>query len=139
MNRRAPKTRRENMQAIRSKDTKPEMVVRRLVHRMGYRYRLHRRDLPGRPDLVFSGKKKIIFVHGCFWHQHPDENCKVAHRPQSNKEYWEPKLQRNQERDRQNQIALEALGWGVLVLWECELKDETLLMGRLDNFLSEKD
>src|SRR5215475_4488942 len=97
-----------NMRAIRSKDMKPELAVRSLVHRMGYRYRLHRHDLPGRPDMVFPGRKKVIFVHGCFWHSH---NCKVAHVPKSNRDYWGPKLERNRMRDEKNLAALEAAGW----------------------------
>ena len=93
--------RSEIMSRIRAKDTKPEMAVRRLVHGMGYRYRLHRRDLPGTPDLVFSPRRKVVFVHGCFWHQHDDPNCRKATLPGSNKEYWHPKLKRNAERDKE--------------------------------------
>ena len=104
------------MRAIRSKGMKPELAVRRLVHAMGYRYRLHRHELPGRPDMVFPGRRKVIFVHGCFWHQHPD--CKLAHRPRSNLEYWGPKLHRNQERDSEHRARLAELGWDVLVIWE---------------------
>ena len=107
------------MRAIRSKDMKPEMIVRRLIHGMGYRYRLHRHDLPGRPDLVFPSSKKVIFVNGCFWHQHDDADCKLVRKPKSNHDYWLPKLERNVVRDRENWDALKRLGWDVLVVWEC--------------------
>lgn len=129
--------RSRNMSRIGSKNMKPEMVVRRLVHSMGYRYRLHRHDLPGRPDLVFPSRRKIIFVHGCFWHQHPDPHCKIAHRPRSNTDYWEPKLQRNQERDREHQKVLVKHGWKVLTIWECETrsKQKQRLIDRLCAFL----
>src|SRR5207247_11045036 len=109
-----------NMRAIRSTGMKPELAVRSLVHRLGYRFRLHRKDLPGKPDLVFASRRKVIFVHGCFWHWH---NCKLAHIPKSNMDYWAPKLQRNQARDRKNSEALRVAGWEALVIWECELKD----------------
>lgn len=112
------------MSHIHSKDMVPEMIVRKLVHGMGYRYRLHQKDLPGKPDLVFSSRKKIIFVHGCFWHQHNDPKCKFAHTPKSNTDYWFPKLKRNVERDREHMKELEQLGWDVLVVWECETKPE---------------
>jgi DNA mismatch endonuclease (patch repair protein) len=118
-----PQTRSKTMRAIRSKDTKPELAVRRLVHGMGYRYRLHRRDLPGSPDLVFPGRRKVLFVHGCFWHGHPDPECPRSHRPKSNRKYWEPKLRRNRQRDDENRVRLMALGWEVLVIWECETRD----------------
>lgn len=122
-----------NMARIRSKDTKPEMVVRKLVHSMGYRYQLHRQDLPGKPDLVFGPRKKVIFVHGCFWHQH---DCREGRIPDSRREYWEPKLLGNVERDRQAISALKADGWDVLVIWECEIKDKSRLVKKLRNFLS---
>jgi len=112
----------------------PEMFVRRLVHGMGYRYRLHRRDLLGKPDLVFSSRKKIIFVHGCFWHQHTA--CNDGHIPKSNTQYWRPKLERNVQRDRKALKELEESGWKVLVVWECELKDEESLSIKIDKFLS---
>ncbi|GAB4227728.1 MAG: very short patch repair endonuclease [Methyloligellaceae bacterium] len=124
-----------NMARIRSKDMKPEMAVRRMVHAMGFRYRLHRRDLPGKPDLVFPARRKIIFVHGCFWHQHPDPACRDARPPRSNTAYWGPKLARNVERDAEHQRALEAAGWQVLVVWECELKQSAELAERLRAFL----
>src|ERR1700738_465508 len=103
-----------NMSRIRSRDTKPELVVRSLVHKLGYRFRLHRKDLPGKPDLVFASRHKVIFVHGCFWHAH---DCRVAHTPRSNATYWGPKLERNQARDKKNLAALTALGWNPLVIW----------------------
>ena len=115
--------RSENMRRIRSKDMKPEMVVRKLSHALGYRHRLHGKKLPGKPDLVYPGRKKVIFVHGCFWHQHGDPDCKISRRPKSNLEYWEPKLDRNVERDIQNQTALREMGWDYLVVWECETRE----------------
>lgn len=125
--------RRRSMQAVRSKDTKPEMAVRRLAHSLGFRYRLHRRDLPGVPDLVFPSRRKIIFVHGCFWHGH---SCKNGVRqPKTNKEYWVPKIARNAERDREHLSDLARLGWSVLTVWECETRDEGGLESRLRGFL----
>ena len=134
----SPEVRSATMRAIRSKGMKPELAVRRLVHSMGYRYRLHRHDLPGRPDLVFPGRHQVIFVHGCFWHQHPDPHCKLAHRPRSNLEYWEPKLRRNQERDAAHRVRLAELGWDVLVIWECEVKAEEGVPERIRAFLGHR-
>jgi len=112
-----PEQRRRCMAAIRGKDTKPEMIVRKLVHAMGYRYRLHRKNLPGKPDLVFSSKKKVIFVHGCFWHMH---NCRYGRvRPKANAKFWQEKRTQTVLRDRRNRRALKALDWQVLVIWEC--------------------
>ena len=111
-----------NMRAIRSKGMRPELAVRSLVHRLGYRFRLHRKDLPGKPDLVFPSRRKLIFVHGCFWHLH--QGCKSAHVPKTNLDYWIPKLLRNQVRDAKNILALSAEGWKSLIIWECETKDE---------------
>jgi DNA mismatch endonuclease (patch repair protein) len=124
------------MAKVRGENTSPEMAVRSLIHRMGYRYRLHRKDLPGKPDIVLPRHKKIIFVHGCFWHQHA--GCKAADRPASNTEYWTKKLDRNIERDKSNQQKLEELGWQVLVVWECQIKDRAALTQRLSAFLSEQ-
>jgi DNA mismatch endonuclease (patch repair protein) len=108
------------MRRIRKTDTKPEMVVRQLAHRMGFRYRLHRRDLPGTPDLVFPSLRKVIFVHGCFWHQH---DCRLgAKQPSANPGYWLPKLARNVERDYQARTKLAKEGWDVLVIWECQTR-----------------
>lgn len=123
------------MAAIRSKNMKPEMVVRRLVHRLGYRYRLHRKALPGKPDLVFGPRSKVIFVHGCFWHVHPDPHCLDARPPKSNVGYWGPKLQRNVERDALHLKALRGLGWKCLVIWECETKDAKRVARKVARFL----
>jgi DNA mismatch endonuclease (patch repair protein) len=121
-----------NMRAIRSKDMLPELSVRSLVHNLGYRFRLHRKDLPGKPDLVFVSRRKVIFVHGCFWHSH---SCKIAHVPKSNVRYWAPKLERNQARDQNNVEALKADGWRSLVIWECEMKDSSAVAARVKKFL----
>jgi DNA mismatch endonuclease (patch repair protein) len=121
-----------NMRAIRSKDMQPELKVRSAAHGLGFRFRLHRKDLPGKPDLVFSPRRKVIFVHGCFWHSH---NCKAAHIPKSNQEYWVPKLERNKARDEKNIEALAAMGWQALVIWECEVRDDGGLKKRLRTFL----
>lgn len=115
----SPERRSANMSRIRSRDTAPELQVRKLAHAMGYRFRLHRKDLPGKPDLVFPSRKAAVFVHGCFWHQHPDPACKNGRRPRTRPEYWDAKLDGNLARDRRNIEALEAMGWRVLVLWEC--------------------
>lgn len=132
-----PERRSQIMANIRSKGMKPELIVRRLTHSMGYRYRLHRKDLPGKPDLVFPARRKVIFVHGCFWHQHADPACKIARRPKSNLDYWLPKLQRNVERDAEHRDRLSALGWQVLVIWECEVKIAVGLPERIVEFLEQ--
>lgn len=119
------------MSRIRSKDTKPEMIVRRLVHGMGYRYRLHGQRLPGRPDLVFASQKKVIFVHGCFWHFH--KGC--GRIPDSRLEFWKSKLHNNRKRDSRNQLKLARLGWSCLVVWECELKNLLACTSRIRVFL----
>ena len=121
------------MARIKAEDTKPEIAVRRIAFSLGYRYRLHRKDLPGKPDLVFPRLGKIILVHGCFWHQH---SCKDGRTPSSNKDYWIPKLERNTERDRNNLNELCKLGWTCLVIWECELKNPARLTSRIEKFLS---
>lgn len=124
------------MRAVRSKDTKPELIVRRLVHSLGFRFRLHRRDLPGSPDLVFPGRHKAIFVHGCFWHGH---DCARGNRkPVANADYWHAKIRRNVERDIRNESALRRDGWDVLTIWECETKirDREAMIGRVKTFLS---
>jgi DNA mismatch endonuclease (patch repair protein) len=128
-----PTRRSENMRRIRSKDMKPELVVRSLVHQLGFRFRLHRRELPGSPDLVFPRHRKIVFVHGCFWHQH--SGCREGRVPNTRKEYWEPKLSRNRERDQTSLAALSQSGWSTLVVWECETKDTEALASRLRAFL----
>ena len=125
--------RAENMRRIRSRDTKPELVVRSLAHRLGYRFRLHRRDLPGCPDIVFPSLRKVIFVHGCFWHHH--SRCIDGHSPKSRKSYWVPKLARNKQRDKRNRAKLRGHGWRSLVVWECETVDHEPLRQRLQEFL----
>jgi DNA mismatch endonuclease (patch repair protein) len=125
------------MALVRARDSKPEMVIRRTVHGMGFRYRLHDRRLPGTPDLVFPSRRKAIFVHGCFWHRHPDPACKLARMPKSRLDFWEPKLQGNRERDVRHQSELEALGWRFLVVWECQMRDREQLKNNLRAFLSE--
>ncbi|WP_306886207.1 very short patch repair endonuclease [Amorphus orientalis] len=130
-----PHDRSERMKRIRGKNTRPEMVVRSLVHRMGYRFRLHRRDLPGCPDLVFPGRKKVIFVHGCFWHRHPDDACKLARLPKSRLDFWLPKLEGNRERDVLRQKQLADLNWGVMVVWECQIGDLEMLRKNVREFL----
>lgn len=123
----------ERMRRIRKTNTKPEMVVRRLVHALGFRYRLHSGKLPGSPDIVLSRHRKVIFVHGCFWHRHHcSDGCKL---PSSKPEYWGPKLERNRRRDEANVRQLRAMGWGVLVVWECEIRDEQDLVESLTRFL----
>ena len=131
-----PERRSWNMSRIRSKNMKPEMIVRRLVHGMGYRYRLHCKDLPGKPDLVFGPRRKVIFVHGCFWHQHNDPACKIARIPKTRLEYWIPKLEKNVERDRQHIDALSTTGWSVLTIWECETKNTAARIRKLEKFLA---
>jgi DNA mismatch endonuclease (patch repair protein) len=130
-----PSARSERMGRVRGRDTKPEMVVRRLIHGMGYRYRLQARDLPGRPDIVFRKRKKAIFVHGCFWHRHPDPACKLARLPKTRLDFWLPKLEGNRSRDIANVERLEALGWQVLLVWECELRDREQLKNVLRRFI----
>lgn len=123
------------MSRVRGRDTKPEMLVRRLAHGMGYRYRLHRRDLPGSPDLVFPSRQKVIFVHGCFWHRHLDPDCKLARLPKSKLDFWGPKLETNRERDERNLALLAELGWDVLIIWECQTKNREELKARIGEFL----
>lgn len=131
----SPERRSQNMAAIRAKDTKPEFVVRRLVHSLGYRYRLHRKDLPGKPDLVFGPRRKVIFVHGCFWHGCERLDCPDARRPKSNTDYWNPKIEGNKARDHKQQKRLEEAGWRVLIIWDCETKDRPRLEQRIIAFL----
>jgi DNA mismatch endonuclease, patch repair protein len=117
------------MGLVRAKNTKPEMAVRRIVHALGYRYRLHGRSLPGRPDLVFASRRKVIFVHGCFWHRH--SGCAKATTPQANAEFWLAKFRANRQRDRKIERRLASDGWGVVTVWECELKEPAKLKRRL--------
>ncbi len=122
------------MRSIRARNTKPELLVRSVLHRLGYRFRLHRGDLPGRPDLVLPRHGKVIDVRGCFWHMH---NCRLGNKsPRRNAAYWQRKRERNCERDERNHAELEQLGWHVLVVWECETKDLGKLLEKLRNFLS---
>jgi DNA mismatch endonuclease (patch repair protein) len=121
------------MRGVRKKNTKPERIVRRQLHAMGFRFRLHRRDLPGTPDVVMPRHSAVVLVHGCFWHQHA--GCKHANQPRNRTDYWLPKLARNVERDAEAKKALVALGWRVLVLWECELRDDVVLRERLQAFI----
>jgi len=122
------------MSHVKGRDTRPELLVRSLVHRLGYRFRLHRRDLPGCPDLVLPRHQTVILVHGCFWHQHP--GCRRATMPATNREFWQAKLSGNAERDRRNQAALTTLGWRVLVVWECETRDVEALRAQLAEALT---
>ena len=121
--------RSRNMSAIKSKNTKPEIAVRKLLHSMGYRFRLHRKDLPGSPDIVLPKYKTVIFVHGCFWHRH--ENCKYASTPKTRQEFWEAKFRENINRDKLNQENLSSKGWKIIIVWECEIKDKDFDLNRL--------
>lgn len=127
--------RSERMSRVRGRDTKPELLVRRLAHGLGYRFRLHRRDLPGTPDLVFPRRSKVIFVHGCFWHRHSDPDCRLARLPKSKLDFWLPKLETNRKRDDVNLARLADLGWDVLVIWECQTRDRDVLEARILEFL----
>jgi DNA mismatch endonuclease (patch repair protein) len=120
------------MRQVRGKDTKPELMVRRMLHRLGYRYRLHVRELPGCPDLVFPGRKKVVFINGCYWHGH---TCEAAALPASNRAYWKGKQERNAARDKRNTGALRRAGWGVATVWECEIKKAERVQARLVRFL----
>jgi len=129
----SPEVRRRTMQAVKSKNTGPELLVRRLLHANGYRYRLHSNKLPGCPDLVFPGRKKALFIHGCWWHGH---DCTRGSRiPKTNFDYWTKKVLRNRARDLASQNQLQSEGWGVLALWECELRDDASVLKRLVRFL----
>lgn len=131
-----PAQRSAVMARVRGKDTKPEMIVRRTAHRLGHRFRLHRKDLPGSPDLVFPRRRAVVFVHGCFWHGHA---CRRGSRtPKSNAAYWSEKIARNRARDAASEAALVEMGWRVLVIWECEIRDPAL-PDRLDAFLRAGD
>ena len=125
------------MARVKGKNTRPEMLVRRLRHGAGFRYRLHDATLPGKPDLVFARQRKVIFVHGCFWHRH--EGCALARIPKSNRAFWLAKLEGNKARDAANQRQLLEAGWKALVVWECELKDRDALERRLRSFLMDSD
>ena len=120
------------MASIGKKDTTPELVVRKALHRLGYRYRIHRKDLPGTPDIAFPSRRKVIFVHGCFWHAH---GCKIGRPPRSNISFWKPKLNRNKERDQKKELALKEAGWDVMTVWECATHDMGRLTPKLMAFL----
>lgn len=131
----SPEQRSLIMAAVRSRDTQPEMAVRKIVHRLGYRYRLHDSTLPGSPDLVFPSRSKVVFVHGCFWHRHP--KCKYATCPKTQVHFWQAKFCANVSRDRRIRRELKKLGWTVLTVWQCELKRPSKLTERLDDFLGD--
>lgn len=129
--------RSEMMSRIRDRDTKPELVVRQIAHRLGFRFRLHRKDLPGCPDIVFPRYRAVIQVHGCFWHRHP--HCRYAYTPKTRVRFWQDKFESNVVRDRRNETALKELGWRVLVIWECETRDLGALEARLKEYLRVPD
>lgn len=126
--------RRRIMQSVRTKDTAPEIAVRRVLHGAGYRFRLHRKDLPGKPDIVFPSRKKAIFINGCFWHGH---GCRIGKPPKSRQEYWLPKLKRNKQRDREKAAQLELAGWKVFTVWQCQTKRLEKIWPRLERFLGQ--
>lgn len=131
-----PDVRSRIMASVGTKDTSAEMGVRRLVHGLGYRYALHKEDLPGRPDLVFPSRRKIVFVHGCFWHGH---RCRHGRLPKSRKDYWGPKLEANKSRDRKQRQELRRQGWKVMVVWQCQLKRPVWLSDKIDGFLKDAE
>lgn len=122
------------MSGIRARDTTPELAVRQVAHGLGFRFRLHRRDLPGSPDLVFPARRKVIFVHGCYWHRH--RGCRLAYEPKSNIDFWNTKFTRNVQRDNRVKEQLESMGWDVLVIWECETHNRSVLTSSLESFLN---
>lgn len=128
----------KSMHGNKSRDTKPELQLRKLLTELGYRYRLHPKHLPGKPDLFFSSRKKVIFVHGCFWHQHKDSKCPLKSvRPRTNSSYWNAKLDRNIERDKQHKKKLASIGLQIMIVWECQLKNPVTLSLKLINFLGD--
>lgn len=133
----SPKERSKRMSLVRNKNSKAEMLVRRIVRDLGYGYRLHRRDIPGCPDLAFIGRKKAIFVHGCFWHRH--EGCPNNRLPKSRVDFWHKKLEQNAFRDKQNQQKLTDLKWRYLIVWECEIKDKTSLKDKIHQFMEDEE
>lgn len=135
----SPKARSERMSKVRSQNTKPELFVRRLIHMMGYRFRLHVAELPGKPDLVFRRLGKVLFVHGCFWHRHKKRGCRLARMPKSNAEFWTPKLEANRLRDLRSMRSLRAAGRQVLVVWECELRHIERLENKIRRFLEDEN
>jgi DNA mismatch endonuclease (patch repair protein) len=137
MDRLTPEKRSWNMSRIGRKDTRPEKIVRSLLHRLGFRFRLHRRDLPGTPDIVLPCHKTVIFIHGCFWHCH--EGCKDSGIPKTNTKFWQEKLNKNMERDKKNSKNLKSLGWNVVKIWECETKDLDTLTQRINFELTHRE
>lgn len=131
----SPKERSERMSRIRGKDTRAELAVRGLLHAMGYRFRLHDKELPGRPDIVFRPRQKVVFIHGCFWHRHPGRHCRLARLPKSRLDFWRTKLEHNRRRDLTNQRQLRRLGWRFLIVWECQIRNQERLAQRLRKFL----
>jgi DNA mismatch endonuclease (patch repair protein) len=131
----SPEQRSERMSRVRGRDTKPELLIRKALHARGYRYRLHDKKLPGTPDLSFPGRRKAVFVHGCFWHMH--EGCPLARMPKSRLEFWRPKLEGNRARDAVKLDQLRALGWDVMVVWECQLRELDGLVTRIESFLND--
>ena len=129
---RTPESRSALMSRIGGKNTVPELAVRQLLHSLGYRFRLHRRDLPGTPDIVFPSRRKAIFINGCFWHAH---GCRIGRPPKTKRRYWVPKLERNRERDRENGIDLRRLGWRSTTVWQCQIRNPQSLLRRLVSFL----
>ena len=130
--------RSERMSRVRSRNTKPEWAVRRMTHRLGYRYRLHAPDVLGSPDLVFRSRRKAMFVHGCFWHRHDDPACKLARMPKSRLDFWAPKLESNRRRDERVASELDAMGWRSLFVWECELRQVEQLENKIVDFLEDR-
>lgn len=130
-----PEARSKRMSLIRGKNTGPELLVRRLLHAQGFRYRLHSKGLPGKPDIVFPSLRKAIFVHGCFWHGHTDPTCRLARVPKSRIEFWTTKVRATAERDKLAEQMLSALGWESTTVWECELRDQSEVLGRLESYL----
>lgn len=129
-----PERRSWNMSRIKSGNTKPERLVRSLLHRMGYRFRLHRKDLPGRPDIVLPRYRRVVLVHGCYWHRHP--GCRLAYTPKSNLEFWQAKFNENVRRDERQNRQLSELGWRVVTVWECETREPAVLAERLGREIS---
>jgi DNA mismatch endonuclease (patch repair protein) len=132
----SPAQRSAMMARIRGRNTKPELIVRSILHRLGYRFRLHSARLPGHPDIVLARHRAVIMVHGCFWHRH--RACKYAYSPKSRREFWTAKFRKNQLRDKRTESALRKLGWRVLVVWECETSDQHELIHKLQRFLSHR-
>ncbi|MBK1736223.1 very short patch repair endonuclease [Halorhodospira abdelmalekii] len=133
----SPQERSKRMSLIRGTGTAPEMKLRRLVHGMGFRYRLHIKDLPGKPDLVFPSRRAVIFMHGCFWHRH--KGCRLARLPKSKLDFWGPKLEANRKRDSRNQRRLKDLGWRVLIVWECQMADVDRVSAVVREFLQKQE